>query len=582
MNLFRHLRSLLFGLLLIFLVVWIYKFELRTWVFLVVSIYFLVPAFLFRSKSLPKNRPIGSIIDPLPSKGHWALAIWIFAFVMYWAIGYFAERGFTPNMHDEYAYIFQAETFANGKLYYPPPVHPEFFDAFHILTEKIYASKYPPGHALILVPGLLLGVPMLMPLLLSMGSLMVLYFWVKEIKDQDFALISTGLLAISPLQIQMATSYLSHSTTLFFLLLFAYSLRNSFERRSLGYPVIAGIAIGIAFITRPLTAFAVASPFIFYFFFLAIRKAREGKKHGLKIISLMSLACFPFLIIFFGYNTILMGSPLKFPWTEYTQRYMPADNFGFGLTENSRLEQLSPRKADFYQDYVQRLKRDYTFGGAIWQLLVERLPDTLRASDDSIGLVLFLPLAFSLPMAIYEKLMLWSVIFLFLAHFFYYGGLPRYQFEAIPFIIYFIVRGTYALLKLLKKTDGNLIRSFLVWHLLSGAIYVFSFKMLGEFNLKRDFTRYHSAFRDLVNNAGPEPKVIFVRYQPKHNYHFDLINNEPNLQASRNIFVLDLGGENQKLMRCFRGRSFFLFDEKAWKLEKLVLGRSPAGCSAND
>src|SRR3990172_9524328 len=110
-------------------------------------------------------------------------------------------------MHDEYAYLFQAKTFSNWKLSYPSPAHPEFFEAFHILTEPVYAAKYPPGHGFILVPGVLLGNPILLPLLLSIGSLVIFYFLIKEIKGENYALLGTALFSISPLQIQMATSY---------------------------------------------------------------------------------------------------------------------------------------------------------------------------------------------------------------------------------------------------------------------------------------------------------------------------------------------------------------------------------------
>ena len=56
------------------------------------------------------------------------------------------------TIHDEQAYLLQAETFAHGRSTGTPPVQPEFFEQAHVLLTPALAVKYPPGHALALVP----------------------------------------------------------------------------------------------------------------------------------------------------------------------------------------------------------------------------------------------------------------------------------------------------------------------------------------------------------------------------------------------------------------------------------------------
>ena len=75
-----------------------------------------------------------------------------------------------PNSGDESAYIYQADTFAAGRLWNPPPADPVLFQQFHLLVKDgLMLSAYPPGWAAILVPFSLFGMTWLTNPLLTVA-----------------------------------------------------------------------------------------------------------------------------------------------------------------------------------------------------------------------------------------------------------------------------------------------------------------------------------------------------------------------------------------------------------------------------
>src|SRR5262245_13707109 len=78
---------------------------------------------------------------------------------------YFNSSYFEP---DGVSYLFQAKLFAQGRLYAPAPPENGFSPSPHInIDNGKWYSIYPFGHALILTPGVWLGIPLLIPSLLT-------------------------------------------------------------------------------------------------------------------------------------------------------------------------------------------------------------------------------------------------------------------------------------------------------------------------------------------------------------------------------------------------------------------------------
>jgi hypothetical protein len=223
-----------------------------------------------------------------------------------------------PNSGDEYAYYFQAQIFAAGKLFAPAPPSDKLITDKMILYDGKWFVQYPPGWPAFLSIGMLIGMPWIINPIFSTITLLVLYFISKELYDDNVALKSIFLLIISPFFILTSASYFSHPTALFFSSLFLYFFFQARKTNNTGYYHILGmISLAILAYIRTYTAFLFVIP---YFGYLITR--REIK--NLVIVLIVGSAA---LIPLFLYNSILTGDPISLGY----QLYSPSDRPGFGV-----------------------------------------------------------------------------------------------------------------------------------------------------------------------------------------------------------------------------------------------------------
>ncbi|HTD52975.1 MAG TPA: hypothetical protein VK780_08120, partial [Thermoanaerobaculia bacterium] len=116
-------------------------------------------------------------------------------------------------VHDEAAYLLQAKIFATGHWTAPPRPLPEFFEQFHVLVTPVFAGKYPPGHSMLLVPGIWLGVPGLMPVILAGIAGGLVFLLARRFANPWVGLLTWLLWTSSPGNLRFVPSYLSQNTT---------------------------------------------------------------------------------------------------------------------------------------------------------------------------------------------------------------------------------------------------------------------------------------------------------------------------------------------------------------------------------
>lgn len=173
-----------------------------------------------------------------------------------------------PFSGDEYSAYLQAEIFAEGSLSVPAPAHAPLFYVDHVIFDDRVRSKYPPGASALLALGMLVGAPWLVGPLEGALALALVRRIARTTFGDPAALLAVFIVGISPLFMFNAASFYSHApVTLWLTLALAALLQGgggtpqADGRRR--WFVLAGGAIGLAFLTRPFDAmvFAAAVPF---------------------------------------------------------------------------------------------------------------------------------------------------------------------------------------------------------------------------------------------------------------------------------------------------------------------------------
>jgi 4-amino-4-deoxy-L-arabinose transferase-like glycosyltransferase len=224
---------------------------------------------------------------------------------------------------DEYAYIFQSRVLLEGRAAMPAAPMWEFLENGFVVTRQgRWFGQYPPGHPLLLVPGLLVGVPRLMPILLCVCNVLLIGTILRRVVGRNWALVGVFLLGTSPLFLLTGSTLLSHSTAAFALGLAVLGSLVVWDRDSPWWGALAGLGIGLAVITRPWTGVTLG---IFPGLMLVWAVLRRGRRLALLPALLVFLFCCTFFLV---YNAQVTGDPFT---TGYEALRGPGEKeFGFG------------------------------------------------------------------------------------------------------------------------------------------------------------------------------------------------------------------------------------------------------------
>lgn len=264
----------------------------------------------------------------------WAgIALALVAFLAsVWVGDRYLER--LPHIEDEFALLWEAHVMAQGEISVPSPAEADaFLVPFVVDYHGSRFAKYAPGWSAALSLGVRAGpVWLVNPLLAGLATWLV-YRLGTKVSGHKVGLLAALLFLVSPTTLMLSGSLMSHmfSVVLSLAFLLAWldlfpSSRDHSEPKPTVPPwlrfSVAGLALGLLALTRPLTAIGVGLPCLFYALVLLVRGPGTQRKRALAVagIALATASLLPL------WNAALTGNPLLnlySLWWDY-------DGIGFG------------------------------------------------------------------------------------------------------------------------------------------------------------------------------------------------------------------------------------------------------------
>lgn len=238
-----------------------------------------------------------------------------------------------PHLGDETAYLFQAQTFAHGLVAVaapPPGAQAALAAELVMINGPHWFSVFPPGWPMVLALGVTAGVPWLVNPILGGLTVLAAHWAMRQAVSRGFANLGAVVLAASPWLITLSGSLMSHTVT--FALMFAgwgflLAAARAGAMRAAGLAFIAGLAMGLMFLARPVDG--VIAGALSGLFFLSYALPRRGLWPA---VLAYGLGCLALALLIFPYNQFLLGDPMQTPVNEHFDRLWHAgsNRMGFG------------------------------------------------------------------------------------------------------------------------------------------------------------------------------------------------------------------------------------------------------------
>lgn len=494
------------------------------------------------------------------------------------AAGFLASRwysrpfdGLPPAIHDEYSYLFQAQTFLEGRTWLPSfPEHPELFDQMHVLNEGRFASRYFPGTGAWLAPFVAAGNPWEAQWLAN-GLIAAGMFAVGRLLAGRAVGILAGLLYVaSPGVLVFSNMLVAHMPTMLALILFLWAILKCRRQPSAAMALVAGTGLALAMLCRPMTAAGFALPFgIDWLWRLATkRESPDGPSMPPTLIQTFALGL-PLVVGAVGllaYNQSITGDPFVSPYQLYTDLYTPRHLYGFNNVVRGE-KVTGPKTIEHYDRWAENLTPSLAARNVGVRLL--------SSSRWTLGTV---PLLLSLAVFLLDwkrlsgawKLILASIVSLHVVHIpYWFTGIMdwHYVFETGPLLLLVIAYATVRLSGIWQSWSAPRLR--LWWAALLGlAVLINDVTVEPLWNSRIAVAQGEAMFArirfglfraEAATRAEHGPIIVFVRSNPT-DLHMDYVTNPPTLDGPVLVARLKPYVDANFANKVFPNRTAYVFD----------------------
>jgi hypothetical protein len=232
----------------------------------------------------------------------------------------------SPNIHDEFSYLLASDTFAHGRLTNPTPPLWRHFEAFYVLMQPTFASKYGAAQPLFMALGQrLLGTPRA-GILLSMGLAAASLCWMLQAYlPAEWAFLG-ALLAVVRISwfSYFGNSYWGGSVAMLGGCLLLGGAARLARKREARYGLLMALGLFLLANSRPFEGVLVSLPICLYTVSILLRK-RANVRVWMPGAALMLLggACT-------SYYFHRVTGHFTFPWVVYWRQWSICPPFLFG------------------------------------------------------------------------------------------------------------------------------------------------------------------------------------------------------------------------------------------------------------
>ena len=506
----------------------------------------------------------------------------------------------TPVIHDESAYLLQAQLFAHLRWTGAAPPIPEFFEQLHVLIDGVLASKYPPGNSLVLTLGVLVGLPGLPVVIMNACAGALMFVLARRLAGGAVALLSWLVWQSSFPNIYYHANYMSESVSGLAWLITWWGILRWREGDGRKWLAVAAGAVAWCMITRPVTGLAlgIVAFSVVSWHFRSHRAWRD-------LVPAASVAALILAIIpLWSWRTT--GNPRVMPLTLYTQVYVPFDKPGFASGGDDRPKARLPRdllriQYAFYQEHLHH--KVSALPGIAWARI--KMIDRDAFYEWRGGLRLF-----ALIGLLALTLEGWIALVAFVAQFVLYLSYAHpawwtmYYVEGTPVLAFLTALGmvrifvwafgtgnapndgaTTASSRLTRvaasirralsspiPTDGGRLATATLIVGFAGLLAALGVTRQVKITLGEDHS-FYDAFARLLRQIPDQRAIVFVRYADKHPDGLSLVRNVPDLERAPLWTVYDRGEDNARLLALAPDRVPYLFDEKTWTLTPMNVPR---------
>jgi hypothetical protein len=502
----------------------------------------------------------------------------------------------SPVMHDESAYLLQADLFARMRWAGTGRPIPAFFEQLYVLVDGVLASKYFPGNSLVLALGVLVGLPGLPVVVMNAFASGLMFALARRVAGDGVALLTWLVWQSSFPMMYYHANYMSEGVTSLTWLVTWWAIVRWRGGDGAKWLALAAASVAWCLITRPLTGAALGLVAGLVIVRLCHRKRAWRELLPAAGVAAVILAVIPL----WSWRTT--GRFGVTPLAAYTAAYVPFDKPGLGAAVDERPTARLPRdqmitSAAFYQEHARHTL------GALPTIAWERLSMIDRDGwYEWRGSLRVFALIGLLALSVEG----WIAVAAFAAQFLLYLSYAHpawwtmYYVECSPVLGFVTALGIERFFTLVLNRGSRIGDAGTTWRLteklvglrgqlraavdakdgrvLAAVMIVAAAATLAGGAVARQVRAkidsdhaYYDAFANALSRIPDTRAIVFVRYSDKHPDGLSFVRNVPELETAHVWTVYDRGADDARLLALAPERVPYVFDEGRWTLERLTL-----------